>query len=75
MPMNKLHNEYAAAAGGKLFEACPKAVFAAIAVSALTVGGDYLEEAELRLLREWWTLYHNGIVPQKPCFPEPEAAR
>ncbi len=65
------HNEYAAELGLDLFDKCPKSVFAAIAVSALTLGGDYLDEARIRVLKEWWVLHHNGIVPQKPPFAEP----
>jgi len=61
----KIKNDYAAAVG-TLYLHTPKAVFAAIAISALTVGGDYLEEAEERLLKEWQTLYDNEIVPQIP---------
>jgi hypothetical protein len=71
MSINKLHNEYAAEVGGDVFEKCPKAVFAAIAVSALTLGGDYLEETRQRVIAEWWALHDNGIVPQKPPFPRP----
>lgn len=54
-----------------IYTRCPKAVFAAIAVSALTLGGDYLEEARPRILAEWWCLFDNGIVTQKPPFPRP----
>ena len=68
MSLNKIHNEYAAEVG-EVFDKCPKAVFAAIAVSALTLGGDYLDEARDRVIAEWWTLHDNGIVPQKPPFP------
>ena len=47
--------------------AAPKAVFAAIAYSFCSSGGDLsVSEAQKRLLDEWWTLYENGIVPQKP---------
>jgi len=49
-----------------LYEKTPKAVFAAIAISALTTGGDYLEHAKERILEEWVALYENGIVSQKP---------
>ena len=59
----KLHNEYAALLGS-LFADCPKAVLAAIAISALC--GDDLNSAHENVLKEWWTLYDNGIVPQKP---------
>jgi hypothetical protein len=65
----KTFNEYAAAVDG--YNRIPKAVFAAIAVSSLTQGGDYLVETNDRLLREWWALYSAGIVPQKPNKPEP----
>lgn len=51
-----------------LFDACPKTVFAAIAVSALTAGGDHLEHARERVINEWWALYDNNIVAQKPPF-------
>jgi hypothetical protein len=60
-----LQNEYAEQLG-TIFEDCPKAVFAAIAVSALTVGGDHLEDAPQRVADEWLALYQAGIVPQKP---------
>lgn len=59
-------NEYATAGGMDLYEACPKAVFAAMAVSSLTLGGDYLDEARSRLLKEWMVLYQQGIVKQSP---------
>lgn len=67
----KKMNEYAEAVGPKFYERCPKAVFAAIAVSALTTGGDRLHEADERVLKEWWALYHSGIVTQKPTYREP----
>lgn len=51
---------------GKLFDEMPKSVVAAIAVSALTMGGDFLEEAKQRAAREWQALYDAGIVPQRP---------
>ncbi len=54
-----------------LYNAIPKAVWAAIAVSFGTRGGDLLDEAREIVLREWWVLYQNGIVPQKPCCAEP----
>jgi hypothetical protein len=74
MPANKLTNEYADALPYALYTDCPKAVFAAIAVSYATTGGDHMEAAEANVLREWWTLYENGIVPQKPNRAKPEAA-
>lgn len=58
-------NEYSRALG-KMFEECPKEILAAIAVSALTVGGDWLPEAQQRLADEWLALYEAGIVRQKP---------
>ena len=70
----KIHNEYAAAVGGDVFEKCPKAVFAAVAVSSLTCGGDWLSEARARFVSEWWALYTAGIVLQKPPFPRVEVS-
>jgi hypothetical protein len=63
--LNSLHNGYAAELG-PWFDRIPKSVFAAIAVSALTQGGDYLEKATVRVCDEWRVLHDNGIVPQKP---------
>lgn len=65
-----IENEYNETLGG-LYRKTPKAVFAAIAVSALTVGGDRLHESNPRILKEWWSLYHAGIVTQRPPAPEP----
>lgn len=64
-------NCYITAVGHELFAACPKSVFAAIAASALTCGGDHLAKANKRILWEWWCLYESEIVPQKPPFPKP----
>ena len=60
----KLHNEYAATLSRGAFADTPKAVFAAIAISSLTQGGDWLEEADARLFTEWNALHVAGIVPQ-----------
>ncbi len=49
-----------------LFDKTPKAVLAAIAVSSLTTGGDYLERARELVLEEWRILHQAGIVSQKP---------
>lgn len=54
------------------FDKVPKTVLAAIAVSALTCGGDQIDKADERVMGEWWALYRAGIVPQKPFGPEPE---
>jgi hypothetical protein len=59
------HNEYNLLLG-ELYDKTPKAVFAAIAVSSITCGGDYLDEAFDLILKEWKILYQNGIVPQHP---------
>ncbi len=73
MALNKLYNEYADALGAKFYDRTPKAVFAAIAVSALAKGADGLlardwptSEVQALVLREWAVLHENGIVPQKP---------
>lgn len=65
-PVNKTGNEYAEVLGQELYDKTPKAVFAAIAISALTCGGDQMSEARERILAEWLALYQNRIVPQKP---------
>lgn len=64
MPGFKRLNEYAQQVAN--YDEIPKAVFAAIAVSALTCGGDHLEQADELINEEWKTLYEAGIVPQKP---------
>ena len=61
----KRRNAYSRTLGG-LYDRIPKAVLAAIAVSFATQGGDFLDEAEKRVLEEWTILHQNGIVPQKP---------
>lgn len=63
--LKNLSNEYQAELGA-LFDEMPKSVIAAIAVSALTCGGDYLDEARERAAREWLILHQNRIVQQKP---------
>lgn len=62
---HKIGNAYAAELGD-LYNKAPKAVPAAIAVSFGTCGGDYLEEAQARLLEEWRVLHQAGIVTQSP---------
>jgi hypothetical protein len=69
--VSKLLNGYACSVEQDTYEQTPKAVWAAIAVSALTTGGDFIEHADRRVRREWWVLYRNGIVPQKPPFADP----
>lgn len=66
----KIHNSYMLELG-KIYSECPKAILAAIAVSSLTQGGDYIDEAKQRLANEWLILPRNSIV-QKPIG---EAAR
>ena len=66
----KSMNYYAEKVGAELYAA----VLAAVAASALTVGGDYIDRAGVEILREWWCLYDNQIVPQKPPFPRPPEA-
>lgn len=61
----KIMNGYVGSIKG-IYDATPKAVLAAIAVSALTTGGDDLDDAKGRLLKEWQALFENGIVEQDP---------
>lgn len=70
--VTKQFNEYAGVLSGKLYEQTPKAVFAAMAVSLASCGGDRLDEAERALMHEWWCLFNAGIVPQKPPFKDPQ---
>lgn len=58
-------NEYSIALGA-LFDEMPKSVIAAIAVSAMTCGGDHISDAVALVADEWRILHTNGIVPQKP---------
>lgn len=60
-------NQYQQTIATELFDACPKAVFAAIAVSFLALqSGDNFERINNELLREWDVLHKQGIVPQAP---------
>lgn len=60
----KATNVYQRVLTEALYRDCPKAALAAIAVSALTQGGDFVDEADQRLVTEWDILHGNGIVPQ-----------
>ena len=62
---NKIGNEYAAALGD-LFNAAPKTVLAAIAVSFATSGGDHMEVAREAIRAEWNALFVAGVVRQAP---------
>lgn len=64
----KKSNDYAVAGGLDLYADIPKAVWAAIAVSRLTSGGEDLEYARGRVLQEWEALADNGIVDEVPRF-------
>lgn len=59
-------NEYADALDRGVFDAIPKSVFAAIAVSLATTGGERLDEATALIVQEWKILHENKIVPQAP---------
>lgn len=65
MHLKNQANEYQAELG-KLFEEMPKAVLAAVAVSFATQGGNELDQAQVRVAKEWSALHLAGIVPQKP---------
>lgn len=64
MAINKTLNMYVEAIPAEVFEATPKAVWAAIAISLATGGGDRLDEAAQAIIAEWAILKDNGIVPQ-----------
>lgn len=63
MPGIKITNEYVHELG-QVYGDMPKAVLAAIAVSALTVGGDHLDRAQQAVVTEWDVLHNAGIVAQ-----------
>lgn len=67
----KTGNQYSSLLPRKFYESCPKAVLAALAVSYASQGGDHLGQIDAKLLKEWWVLFENGIVPQKPPMPQP----
>lgn len=54
---------------GEDFDKIPKAVLAAIAISlANRITSDNFEESLAVVRSEWWILYENKIVPQKPTI-------
>ena len=61
----KTMNPYAL--GRDFYHETPKAVFAAIAYSYCSAGGDADDATSRRnFLNEWRILFENGIVPQRP---------
>lgn len=66
MHLKNHSNPYIEALDKGVFDKIPKSVWAAIAISALTAGGDRLPESTDEVIHEWWMLYYNRIVPQKP---------
>ena len=61
---NAKSNEYVDVIPLEVFEKTPKAVWAAIAISLATCGGDRLDDAARAVVHEWALLNQNGIVPQ-----------
>jgi hypothetical protein len=61
----KTTNNYALSLTGDFFEKCPKAVFAALAISLLRMDNATWEERTEELRKEWEILHDNGIVNQK----------
>ena len=66
MNLNNITNSYIQCLEPGYFDKIPKTVWAAIAISLATTGGDRLNEATLAIIKEWRALYYNGIVKQKP---------
>ena len=65
--VTKKKNAYQEVLSQGFFEDCPKAVFAALAVSyASRQYEEDFTKVEAELKNEWRLLYQNGIVPQKP---------
>lgn len=50
----------------KLYQKTPKAVFAAVAFSYTSTGGEDPAAGRRNFLTEWRILWENGIVSQKP---------
>ena len=52
----------------EIYDQIPKSVFAAIAISLLTCGGEHepMQEIDKKVAWEWGALYEFGIVSQKP---------
>lgn len=67
----KIVGEYAEAFGEN-YSKIPKAVFAAIAFSYASHGGDDFVNGAEAAINEWWVLYENNIVRQKPCVARTE---
>jgi hypothetical protein len=61
----KITNEYSQVMGRE-YVRIPKAVFAAVAISFCSAGGDNLKDAPGKFFDEWQLLFENGIVEQKP---------
>lgn len=70
MHLKNFSNPYVDALDKGVFDAIPKSVWAAIAISAMTCGGDHLLDGSMNItdavMKEWEVLNLNGIVPQKP---------
>lgn len=64
MGVTKLDNEYIRILPPEVYADIPKAVWAAIAISLATCGGDRLDDATRAIVHEWGILSLNGIVPQ-----------
>lgn len=62
----KLTNAYSQSVNEALYSSVPRAVFAALAVSFGTNGGDHLDQTNKILSDEWQILFDQGIVAQKP---------
>ena len=63
--VTKLDNEYVKTIPADVYADIPKAVWAAIAISLATCGGDTLDDAARAVVHEWAILHTNGIVPQQ----------
>ena len=71
--MSKKLNNYVLGIDRELYDKTPKAVWAAIAISYATGGGDDFEIGPANIAREWQALHKSGIVPQEPPIVIPKA--
>lgn len=64
-------NEFAHMLGQGVYDETPKEVWAAIAISHMSIGGDWPELAAVNLAKEWQNLFDGRIVSQ----PVPKRVR
>ena len=67
--MVKARNNYVDGIPLQLYNRIPKAVWAALALSYASQGGENFNGVMDKIFDEWSKLYLNDVVPQKPARP------